>query len=88
MEQKSEYFLALSASSRAKYERKVIAAGLTTDPYCNEQWHEYLDSLPEVNWSDMGLTIKNDHAHNIVIKLLPNPTLSLTLTVYPSATYS
>ena len=53
MERKSEYFSALSATSRARYERKVIAAGLTTDPYCIEQWHEYLDSLPEVNWSDM-----------------------------------
>ena len=53
MEHKSEYFSALSAASRARYERKVIAAGLTTDPYCIEQWHEDLDSFPEVNWSDM-----------------------------------
>lgn len=53
MERKSEYFSALSATSRARYENKVVAAGLTTDPYCIERWHEDLDSLPEVNWSDM-----------------------------------
>lgn len=38
MELKSEYFSALSAASRGRYENKVIAAGLKTDPYCIEGW--------------------------------------------------
>ena len=48
-----EHKLALLAASRTRYERKVIAAGLTTDPYSIEQWHEDMNSLPEVNWTDM-----------------------------------
>ena len=62
MEQKSEYFSALSAASKARYEWKVIAAGLTTDPCCIEQWHEDLDSFLEVNWSDMILSVFDSYA--------------------------
>ena len=53
MERKSEYFSGLSVTSRVRYEKKVIATGLKTDPYCIERWHICLDSLPEVKWSDM-----------------------------------
>ena len=53
MEQKSEHFSGLSATYRVRYEKKVIATGLKTDPYCIERWHECLGSLPEVKWSDM-----------------------------------
>ena len=59
---KSEYFSALSAASRARYEKKVIAAGLTTDPYCIEQWHEDSDIFPEVNWSDMIVYLTASYA--------------------------
>ena len=53
MERKSEYFSNLSATSRIRYERKVTSAGLSTDPYCIEQWYEDLESFPDVHWSDM-----------------------------------
>ena len=53
MERKSEYFSALSAASKARYEKKVVSTGLGTDPYSIERWNEYLDSFPEINWSDM-----------------------------------
>ena len=53
MEQNSEYFSNLSATSCIRYESKVTSAGLLTDPYCIEQWNEDLESFPEVQWSDM-----------------------------------
>ena len=57
MERKSEYFSNLLATSRIRYESKVTAAGLSTDPYCSiEQWNENLESFPEVQWSDIYLT--------------------------------
>ena len=53
MERKSEYFSSLSASTKDRYERKVIATGLKVDPYSIERWHEDSEVFPEVNWSDM-----------------------------------
>lgn len=55
MDAKSEYFLALSADSRKRYECKVTSAGLSKDPYAIEEWTETPESTPDVQWSDMML---------------------------------
>jgi len=53
MERQSQYFSGLSFVARERYKQKVFNAGLSTDPYCIERWHEQLESSPDVNWSDM-----------------------------------
>ena len=54
MERVSEYFLGLSADTKARYTSKVIAAGLKSDPYAipNESWVVEPDAIPDIAWSD------------------------------------
>jgi len=54
MEQKSGYFCDLkSAVSKKRYKEKVLAAGLGINPYSIQRWEEALETLPDVQWSDM-----------------------------------
>lgn len=48
---KSEYLMSLSGNARARYESKVSSLGLTTDPYCIEEWTEAPEDVPSVQWS-------------------------------------
>ena len=55
MDVKSEYFVNLTEDSRARYECKVVSAGLTKNPYAIEEWTANPDIIPDVQWSDMML---------------------------------
>ena len=50
---KSEYVTSLPGDARARYESKVSSLGLTTDPYCIEEWTEAPEDIPSVHWSDV-----------------------------------
>ena len=49
MERKSEYFAGLSVDSRKRYEQKVLASGLSTDPYAIDDcyWTEAPETVPD-----------------------------------------
>ena len=55
MERKSEYFAGLSVDSQRRYEQKVLASGLSTDPYAIDDcyWTEAPETVPDTQWSDM-----------------------------------
>ena len=55
MERVSEYYLGLSADSKARYTSKVVGAGLKSDPYAipSESWVVEPDTIPDIAWSDM-----------------------------------
>ena len=46
-----------SAESKAHYSAKVVALGLTVDPYTlpKESWIAQPDKVPDVSWSDIFL---------------------------------
>ena len=55
MERKSEYFAGLSVDSQRRYEQKVLASALSTDPYAIEDcyWTEAPETVPDTQWNDM-----------------------------------
>lgn len=49
----SEYLLGLSTEAKQRYECKVVAAGLTEDPYVIESWTRDPEKLPRLARSDV-----------------------------------
>ena len=59
MERQSEYFAGLSVDSQ-RHEQKVLASGLSIDPYAIDDWYwtEVPETVPDTQWSDMMVYMK------------------------------